>query len=334
MTGSTPWPRRQGQFPVGQDHWMHWREYGAADGIPVVCLHGGPGSAFNSAAVSLFDTTRWRIIAYDQRGCGASQPIGALHDNTTAHLVADLERLRKQLDIRRWVVFGGSWGAALALCYAQSVPQRVSQLVLRGTFPARPADLAWFTDPDGAGCRFPAAYRAFTQGFSRSERGRLVDAFWERLHGDEPSAAFRAVEQWMQWEAHLVTHPQCDTDVSCARVDRRALARVAVALHYARNRYFLGDGGAFASLPAMAHVSGVIVHGEEDAICPLAGAMELHRAWPCSRLDVVKGAGHSANAAAMRTTLQALFLKLSLEIGNSGSDQDRQYSSPVHAFHC
>ncbi len=303
LAQGTPWPRRQGLLQVGQGHWMHWREYGAPDGIPVVCLHGGPGSAFNPAAVSLFDATQWRIIAYDQRGCGASRPTGVLHDNTTAHLVADLERLRDQLDVPQWVMFGGSWGAALALCYAQNFPHRVSSLVLRGVFLARPGDFDWFAGEQGAARLFPDAYRSFTRHFTPAERNRLVHAYWERLHSADSITARRIAQQWTEWEACLVNHPQQGAGAPASRDGRQELARLAVALHYARNDYFLGGEGVLRSISAMAHLPGAIVHGRDDAICPVAGAIELHRAWPQSRLAIVEAAGHSGNAPAMRAAL-------------------------------
>ncbi|UCC57181.1 MAG: prolyl aminopeptidase [Gammaproteobacteria bacterium] len=287
-------PFASGYVEVGGPHRLYYEQSGNPEGIPVVCLHGGPGSGCAPWHRCFFDPDRFHIILYDQRGAGKSQPQGCLESNTTESLLADLEVLRRRLGVERWIVFGGSWGATLALLYAQTCPGQVTALVLRGVFLARPRDRAWFFGSEGVARLFPEAYAAFLAGLGAEERSDPVMAYQLHLSADDPVVRQTAALAWHAWE-HAITSYTLKSDDKASEPDPAILVvRAAIACHYARNGYFLGDDGALVDVEQLSRVPGVIVHGRRDLVCPLENAVTLHQAWPDSALVVLDHSGHPA----------------------------------------
>ncbi len=292
-------PFVSGRLGVGDCHVVAWEISGNPRGVPVVFLHGGPGAATAPPYRRFFDPSFWRIVLFDQRGCGQSTPAAALAANTTAHLVADIERLRVHLGIERWLVFGGSWGSTLALAYGQAHPERVSGFVLRGVFLFRPAEVEWFMT--GMGRFFPEAWRALAGHLAPHERVDLLTAYHRRLTDADAGVRLAAARVWCGYEeacARLL--PRSDR----GEMDEEAcLAMARIECHYMLNRGFLEPGQLLAGLPRVAHLPATIVQGRYDMVCPPATAEELARTWPGSRLVVVPDAGHSAMEPGIRTAL-------------------------------
>lgn len=282
------------RIDVGDGHWIHVEECGNPAGRPVVFVHGGPGSGCNAGHRRFFDPAHFRIVLVDQRGCGRSAPHGGTRANTTRDLVRDLEIARRQLGIRQWVVFGGSWGATLALVYAQTFPEAVSALVLRGSFLARAEDMEWFFGADGVARMFPDGYDAFADGIPVEERSNLVGAYHHRIHGADMGQAIEWARRWNAWENRVATwtlpQPAAEEEGDL----RRLLAKVRIAVHYAVNRYFLADRPLLAGVQGLPDVPISIVHGRRDLVCPFEAGWALHAAIPGSRLVAVPEAGHLA----------------------------------------
>ncbi len=296
-------PFARGYLDVGGPHRLYYEQSGNPDGIPVVCLHGGPGSGCAPWQRCFFDPQRFHIILYDQRGAGQSQPQACLQSNTTAALLADLEMLRQRLGLRRWILFGGSWGATLALLYAQSCPGAMIGLALRGVFLARQQDRAWFFGPDGVARLFPEAYGRFLEGLDADERKEPVQAYYPRLTADDPAVRRTAALAWHAWEDTVTSHT-LDTGGKADEPEPDALVvRAKIACHYACHGYFLGDGGALAGIEAMDSLPGIIVHGRRDLVCPVESAITLHRAWPAAALMLLDDCGHPAAEPAMQDAL-------------------------------
>jgi len=300
-----PFSRRM--LAVGDGHEVYVEECGRQDGVPVVVLHGGPGGGSSPMMRRFFDPSVYRVILFDQRGCGRSRPHASVEANTTQDLLNDIERIRKELDIDRWIVFGGSWGATLALAYAQTHPKRAAHLVLRGVFLGTSAELAWFYG-GGAGRFHPELWARFTDPIPEAERGDLIAAYHSRLFSGVFATETRYSRLWAEWENALATvdaRPVGETPVDYAR----AFARLEN--HYFRNRCFLDyDGQLLAEMGKMKGVPGTIVQGRLDMICPPATAWALHRAWPKSELRMVPMAGHALSepgiAAELVRTMNAL----------------------------
>ena len=296
-------PFAKGYLDVGGPHRLYYEQSGNPDGIPVVCLHGGPGSGCAPWQRCFFDPHRFHIILYDQRGAGQSQPRACLESNTTRSLLADLERLRQRLGLARWILFGGSWGATLALLYAQRCPEPVSGLVLRGVFLARQRDKAWFFGPDGVARLFPEAYTRFLAGLSAEDCSNPVQAYYGRLTADDPAVRRAAALAWHNWE-HVVTSHSLEAGGKADEPEADTLVvRATIACHYARHGYFLDDDGALTGIEAMDRLPGIIVHGRRDLVCPVESALTLHRAWPAAALVLVDDCGHPAAEPAMRDAL-------------------------------
>jgi proline iminopeptidase len=287
-------PHRHGHLAVGQGHELYWEECGNPDGKPAVFLHGGPGAGCDTRARRFFDPARYRIILFDQRGCGRSQPHASLDHNTTWDLVADIEKLRGLLGIDRWQVFGGSWGSTLALAYAQAHAARVSELVLRGIFLLRKGELDWFYQ-QGASALYPDCWEYYLAPIPEGERGDLMHAFHRRLTGADREAAIAAARAWAVWEgstSYLLT------DVDNVRKwgeDDFALAVARIECHYFVNGGFLRDEQQLLDeVDRIRHLPAVIVQGRHDVVCPMMTAWDLHRVWPEADFRVVADAGHSA----------------------------------------
>jgi proline iminopeptidase len=287
---------RTGRLKVSALHELYYEESGNPKGKPVVFLHGGPGGGTNPQMRRFFDPKRYRIILFDQRGCGRSTPHASLEDNTTWHLVADIEQLRTTLGIERWQVFGGSWGSTLALAYAQKHPQQVTELVLRGIFLLRRAELTWFyQSSEGAAALFPDLWEHFIAPIPEDERYDLMRAYYRRLTSSDTRERNTAARAWSVWEgatSHLRTDPAY---VAKFRESEYAAAFARIECHYFINGGFLEtDEQLLRDVPKIRHIPAVIVQGRYDVVCPMRSAWHLHRAWPEAELVVVPDAGHSA----------------------------------------
>ena len=278
---------------VAEPHILHVEEYGNPGGVPVVFLHGGPGAGCEPWHPGFFYPLRYRVVMFDQRGAGRSTPHASLRDNTTWDLVEDMERLREYLGIESWVLFGGSWGSTLALAYAETHPDRVSGLILRGIFLCRPQEIEWFYQ-QGASRLFPDYWQDFIAAIPEGERGQLVQAYYRRLAGDDELARMAAAKAWSLWEgrtATLVGNNAVEEHFANPYV---ALALAHIECHYFSHNSFLEDNQLLRDAGKLANIPGMIVHGRYDVICPLENAWELHRAWPGSTLQITPDAGHSA----------------------------------------
>ena len=283
-------PHASGWLAVGGRHELYWEESGNPDGVPVVFLHGGPGGGCLPFHRRFFDPAFWRIVLFDQRGAGRSLPPAEVADNTTPHLVADIERLRRHLAIERWLVFGGSWGSTLALAYAEAHAERCLGLVLRGIFLARAAEIDWFMH--GMGQFFPEAWRAFAGFLPEAERADLLGSYYRRLTDPDPAVHVPAAHAWDAYET------ACSTLLPPASPPQFASAATALALarleaHYFAHGAFLEDDQLLRDVPAIRHLPCTIVQGRYDVVCPPASAAALAAAWPEAELVIVPDAGHS-----------------------------------------
>jgi proline iminopeptidase len=297
-------PFRTHRLAVEPPHELYLEECGSADGIPVLFLHGGPGSGCEPYHRRFFDPARYRIVLFDQRGCGRSTPHAELQGNTTGALVADIEAIREHLGIGRWLVFGGSWGSTLALAYGQAHPQRVTGLILRGIFLCREREIHWFYQ-EGASRIFPDYWQDFLAPIPEAERGDLVAAYHRRLTGDNELARLAAAKAWSIWEGRSASLLPNESIVSHVGSPHTALSMARIECHYFVNRAFLEPDQLLREMPRIAHIPGLIVHGRYDLICPLESAWELHRAWPGSELQIVPDAGHAASEPGIRAALVA-----------------------------
>jgi proline iminopeptidase len=292
-------PNGSHRLAVDARHTLYVEECGDPGGLPLVSLHGGPGSGCRADHRRYFDPRRYRIVLFDQRGAGRSTPVGELTDNTTEALIADLEAIRNLLGIERWVLFGGSWGAALALAYAQTHPQRVLGMVLRGTFLATARELGWFFR-DGASRMFPEAWQGFVDPIPRSERDDLVEAYARRILEGDAGSRRAAARAWTAWADRVVTHtlgPQ--GDAAPPKDLEKMLNEASIQVHYARNGYFLGPDGVEARLDRLPRVPTRILHGRCDLTCTPQASWRLHRVLPHSVLRVLPRSGHLASEPAM-----------------------------------
>ncbi|HET9954633.1 MAG TPA: prolyl aminopeptidase [Polyangiaceae bacterium] len=287
-------PYRSGYLQVSPEHSIYFEESGNPRGKPVVFLHGGPGGGTSPKQRRFFDPARYRIVLFDQRGCGKSKPHASLNDNTTWHLVSDIEKLRQHLGVERWMVFGGSWGSTLALAYAETHPERVTELVLRGIFLLRRWELSWFYEC-GTSRLFPEAFAKYIELIPESERGNLIEAYYRRLTSNDPILRQEAARRWSVWEAttsHLL--PDDEYIRSCAG-DDFSLAFARIECHYFINGGFLKhENQLLEQVGLIRQIPGVIVQGRYDVVCPAQSAWELAQAWPEARLTMVTDAGHSA----------------------------------------
>lgn len=295
-------PYASGWLAVGGGHEIYWETCGNPRGAPVVFLHGGPGGGSLPHHRRFFDPAFWRIVLFDQRGAGRSIPAASIADNTTAHLVADLERLREALGIARWLLFGGSWGATLALAYAEAHAERCLGLVLRGIFLARPAEIEWFVY--GMRHIFPEAWRAFAGFLPEHERGDLLRNYYRRLVDPNPAVHLPASRAWDRYEGACSTLlPQegsmpIDTDAA-------ALSIARIEAHYFVHDAFLGDNQLLRNVARIRALPCTIVQGRYDIVCPTATADELARAWPEAEYVIVPDAGHSVREPGITRELVA-----------------------------
>jgi len=296
-------PYGTGFLRLDDRHSMYWEQSGNPRGVPVIFLHGGPGAGATSAHRRFFDPYHYRIVVFDQRGAGRSTPHGAIEDNTTPLLVADIERLRLHLGIDRWHVFGGSWGSTLALAYAQTHPERVRSLVLRGIFLGRKLELEWFLY--GIGNVFPEAWRAFAEHLPENERSDLLGNYWRRLIDPDPAIHLAAARAWSAYEGSCSTLLPSPETVQAFSEDRMALGLARIEAHYFRHGLFMAENALIDGVPRMRHIPGTIVQGRYDMVCPIVSADVLAKAWPEARYHIVADAGHSAMEPGIRAQLVA-----------------------------
>jgi proline iminopeptidase len=288
-------PYRTGFLRVSDFHEIYFEESGNPKGQPVVFLHGGPGGGTDGKMRRFFDPKRYRIVLFDQRGCGKSRPHASLVDNTTWHLVEDIDLLRKHLGIERWVVFGGSWGSTLALAYAETHPDDVSALILRGIFLLRRWELEWFyQNPGGTAALFPDLWEKYIEPIPADERHDMMRAYYRRLTGDDPAELSRASKAWAIWEGATSFLRMNPGYVAKFQEDSYAAAFARIECHYFVNGGFMRDGQLIEEVGRIRHIPTVIVQGRYDVVCPMKSAWDLHRAWPEAELRVVPDAGHSA----------------------------------------
>jgi proline iminopeptidase len=287
-------PYEIGQLKVSELHTLYFEQSGNPNGKPVVFLHGGPGGGTNAKCRRFFDPAVYRIVLFDQRGCGKSTPHAELTDNTTWHLVADIERLREHLGIARWQVFGGSWGSTLALAYAQTHPDKVTELVLRGIFMLRRSELEWFYQK-GCDALYSDAWETYLAAIPEVERGDLMSAYHRRLTSSDAKTRLDAARAWSVWEGATSFLYQDAGYISSSGEDEFALAFARIECHYFVNGgFFEHDDQLLRNVDRIRRIPSVIVQGRYDVVCPMRSAWDLHRAWPEADLRVVQDAGHSA----------------------------------------
>lgn len=296
-------PYEKGYLAVGGPHQIYWEQCGNPNGVPVVFLHGGPGAGASPTHRRFFDPAHYRIVIFDQRGAGRSKPLGDLTDNTTGHLIADIEMLRQKLGIERWMVFGGSWGSTLALAYAEAHPQRVRALILRGIFLCRKSEIDWFLY--GMRTFAPEAWRSFVEHLPESERGDLLASYYRRLTDPDPNVHMPAARRWSVYEGTCCTLlPSPETVESFGR-DTTALGLARMEAHYFIHSIFLPENSLLENIDRIRKIPAFFVQGRYDLVCPIETADELHRAWPEAEYVVVPDAGHSALEPGIRAQLVA-----------------------------
>jgi proline iminopeptidase len=300
-------PYHTGRLRVSPLHELYYEVSGNPDGKPAVFLHGGPGGATDPSMRRFFDPRRYRIVLFDQRGCGRSRPHAELRENTTWDLVADIETLRTHLGLERWLVFGGSWGSTLALAYAQRHPQRVTELVLRGIFLLRRSELVWFyQDPLGAGAIYPDEWERYVAHIPQAERADLMQAYYRRLTARDRRTRIAAARTWSTWEGATSFLRRRGSYVAKFEDADYAAAFARIECHYFVNGGFLDrDDQLLRDVGRIRHIPAVIVQGRYDVVCPLRSAWDLHRAWPEATLRIVPDAGHSALEAGISRELVA-----------------------------
>ena len=307
MSLRTPYPSiepyRTQRLKVSDLHELYIEESGNPQGKPIVFVHGGPGGGTEGWQRQFFNPEKYRIVLFDQRGCGKSTPHAELRENTTWDLVADMERIRALLGIEQWVVFGGSWGSTLALAYAETHPTRVLALVLRGIFLLRRAEIAWFYQ-EGCNWIYPDMWEAYRDAIPEAERGDYVSAYYRRLTSPDAAVRSAAAKAWSIWEGATSKLLQSPDMIARYGGDTFADAFARIECHYFVNQgFFERDDQLLANVDRIRHIPGVIVQGRYDVVCPMKSAWELHRAWPEADLQVVGDAGHAASEKGILSAL-------------------------------
>ncbi|OZH53275.1 proline iminopeptidase [Hydrocoleum sp. CS-953] len=296
-------PYKTGNLKVSDLHTIYYEECGNPQGKPVVFLHGGPGGGIIPIYRQYFDPQKWRIILFDQRGCGRSKPHAELNQNTTWNLVNDIEKLRVHLSIEKWVAFGGSWGSTLALAYSQTYPESCIGLILRGIFLVRPKEIYWFYQ-EGASKIFPDAWEEYLKPIPLAERHDLVKAYYQRLTNTDEKVRLEAARAWSIWEASTSKLIQDPNLMQSFGQSHFAVAFARIECHYFINKCFFEDEEQLLkNVDKIRHIPGVIVQGRYDVVCPMVSAWELHQAWPEAEFIVVPDAGHSVSEPGIKDAL-------------------------------
>jgi proline iminopeptidase len=306
-------PYNKHTISVDEPHVLYVEESGNPEGLPVIFLHGGPGAGCSPSQRQFFDPDMYRIILFDQRGCGLSKPHAELDGNNTQALLSDIEVIRDYLDIKNWVVFGGSWGSTLALLYAQAYPERALGLILRGIFLCRPQDIDWFYQ-HGANRIFPDFWQEFIEPLSESEQQQVVKSYYKRLSGEDELARMAAAKAWSKWEARCASLRLSSNLVSQMANPHTALSMARIECHYFINDSFIQPNQILDNMESIQHIPAMIVHGRYDMVCPVDQAYALKQAWPDADLKVVSESGHSAfepaTIDALVTATQAMGVSL------------------------
>jgi proline iminopeptidase len=296
-------PYFRGYLKVSNLHELYYEQSGNPNGSPVVFLHGGPGGGTDNDHRRYFDPQHYRIILFDQRGCGKSKPNAEIRENSTWELVEDIEKIRKTLGLEKWVVFGGSWGSTLALSYAITYPQHVRALILRGIFLCRPEELKWFYQ-EGASWIFPDVWESYFNHIPASERHDLMKAYYARLTHENPEIRLEAAKIWSKWEAatsRLLVDLQ---SIDAFDEPEKALAFARIECHYfMNNAFFKTQNYILENVNQIKKIPGVIIQGRYDVVCPLKSAWELHKLWPEAELKIIKDSGHAASEPGIRAAL-------------------------------
>lgn len=289
---------------VDDIHTLYVEECGEPNGVPIVFLHGGPGSGCEPWHRQFFDPNRYRIILFDQRGCGRSKPHASLENNTTWDLVADIERIREHLGIEQWAVFGGSWGSTLALAYAEQYPSRVTGMILRGVFLCRPRDIAWFYE-QGHGIEriYPDYWQDYLAPIPEAERGAMVEAYYKRLTGENEIARMQAAKAWSGWEGRTANLQPKESVLAHFTDPFTAMSVARIEAHYFIHQGFLQPNQLLRDAQKIAHLPGSIIHGRYDMICPLDQAWALHEAWPNADFHIIPSTGHAASEPLIQQAL-------------------------------
>ncbi len=295
-------PTRTLYLQVSADHELYIEECGKADGVPIVFLHGGPGGSCEPAHRRYYDPERYRIILFDQRGCGKSRPHASLKNNTTQDLIDDLEQIREHLGIDKWVVFGGSWGSTLALAYAETHADRVLGLVVRGIFLCRQQDIDWFYQ-GGAARLFPDAWDDFIAPIPENERSSMVEAYHKRLTSDNELERMAAAKAWSIWEGRTATLIRNSAVIDYFSDPHIALSIARIECHFFTNNSFFEENQLLENAYKLKDIPGFIVHGRYDVICPIDQAFALHEKWPNGQLKVIADAGHAVSEAGITKAL-------------------------------
>lgn len=298
-------PYQEGTLPVSDLHTLYYEQSGNPAGKPVVVLHGGPGGGCIPEYRQYFNPKKWRIIMFDQRGCGRSLPHAELRENTTWNLVEDIEKLRIHLGIETWVVFGGSWGSTLSLAYSQTYPERCNGLILRGIFMLRSEELRWFYQ-EGASYLFPDAWEEYIKPIPVEERQDFLTAYYQRLTSDDPQVQLEAAKAWSVWEgstSRLYPDPNLMQRFGNSFF---ATAFARIECHYFVNKgFFDREDQLLINVDKIRHIPGVIVQGRYDVVCPMKTAWELHQAWPEAEFIIIPDAGHSMSEPGIQNALIA-----------------------------
>jgi proline iminopeptidase len=302
------------RLDVAGGHQLYLEEVGNPDGIPILFLHGGPGAGCEAYHRRFFDPNVYRVVLFDQRGCGRSTPHASLEHNTTWDLVEDIETIREALGIQRWLLFGGSWGSTLALAYAQKHPERVIGMVLRGIFLCRDREIDWFYQ-SGANRVFPDYWEDYLAPIPESERDDLLQAYYRQLTGENELKRMAAAKAWSIWEGRTASLRSNSSVVEFFSQPHTALSLARIESHYFVNHAFLRPNQLLEDASKLNGIPGVLVQGRYDLICPMESAWELHQAWEGSELIVIPDAGHSATEAGIRKALIETTDRFARELG-------------------
>ena len=303
------------RLAVESPHELYIEECGNVTGLPVLFVHGGPGAGCEEFHRRFFDPNLYRVILFDQRGAGRSTPHASLENNTTPHLVADMEKIREHLGIDRWVLFGGSWGSTLSLVYAEIHPERVLGLILRGIFLCRPWEIHWFYQ-EGANRVFPDHWQEFIAPIPEPEHDDLLSAHHRRLTGTDEVARMASAKAWSLWEGRAATLLPNKHVVDFFGAPRTALSLARIEAHYFAHHSFLEPDQILRNAPRLHGTPGTIVHGRYDMVCPIQSAWELARAWPDASFEIIPDAGHSATEPGIVNALVRATIKMATQLGN------------------
>jgi len=288
---------------TNSNHCVYVEQAGNNTGAPILFLHGGPGSGCNENHRRYFNPEKYRIILFDQRGCNRSKPNGCHNNNTTDDILSDIEGIRNQLNIEKWILFGGSWGATLALLYAEHYPKRVSGIILRGTFLAREEDMSWFIK-NGANKIYPDYWQEFLSIFSEKEKNNLLDSMYSHIFSDNRKIQIKAAKAWSLWAGRVVTHClEGEYNLDEDEDEEKLINDVKIEIHYAKNKYFVDENQIISNIKKIKDIPIIIIHGKNDITCVPESSRLLHKVLPNSKLILVPDAGHLAGEPAITDAL-------------------------------